>query len=70
MVDESVRVEVWEGGTLRASAVYGTGSDSVRINEDEEHYITNFQPPSGNHTYTVKVFFNNYLQASMNVTAQ
>jgi len=70
VLDESVRVEVWEGATPRASAVYGTGSDSVRISEDDEQYIANFLPPTGNHSYTVKVFFNNYLQASLNVVAQ
>ena len=67
--DSSVRVEVWEGAALRASAVYGTGSDAVRI-EDDAHYVTNFQPPSGTHTYTVKVFFNGFLQASTNVSVQ
>jgi len=67
--DHSVRVEVWEGNALRASAVYGTGSDSVRI-ETDTHYITNFQPPAGIHSYTVKVFFNGYLQASTNVSVQ
>ena len=67
VADTSVRVEVWEGSTLRFTAVYGDGSGAVRI--EDEHYITNFMPPSGNHTYAVKVFFNGSLQASTNVFA-
>ena len=54
----------------RFAAVYGDGSDAVRINEDHEHYIANFHPPAGNHTYTVKVFFNGFLQASTNFITQ
>ena len=67
VADTNVEVEIWEGNTLRFSAVEGDGSDAVRI--EDEKYITNFHPPSGNHTYTVKVFFNGYLQASTNVFA-
>ena len=68
VADTSVRVEVWEANALRFTAVYGDGSDSVRI--ENSQYITNFNPPAGNHTYTVKVFFNNYLQATTTVVAQ
>jgi len=70
VADSSVRVEVWEGTALRSTAVHGDGSDAVRINQDEEQYIASFHPPSGNHTYTVKVFFNDYLQASTNFTTR
>jgi len=67
VADTSVRVEVWEGSDLRFTAVYGDGSDAVRIEDDK--YITNFHPPNGSHAYAVKVFFNGYLQASTNVFA-
>jgi hypothetical protein len=70
VADSTVRVEVWEGTVLQFSAVYGDGSDFVRINEDQGHYIANFKPAAGNHTYTVKVLFNGYLQASRNVVTQ
>lgn len=63
VTDTRVRVEVWEGSNLRFSAVFGDGSDAVRI-EEGTHYIANFHPPSGNHTYVLKVFFNDLLQAS------
>jgi hypothetical protein len=69
VADTSVRVEVWEASNLRFTAVYGDGSDAVRI-ETGTQYITNFHPPSGNHTYTVKVFFNNYLQATTTFAVQ
>lgn len=63
VTDSRVSVEVWEGTVQRFSAVLGDGSDAVRI-EENTHYIVNFHPPSGNHTFVVKVFFNNLLQAS------
>ena len=63
VADTRVRVEVWEGSSLRFSAVSGDGSDAVRI-EDDTHYIANFHPPSGTHSYVLKVFFNDLLQAS------
>jgi len=68
VTDASVRVEVWEGNVLRKTAVLGDGSDAVRIETDQ--YVTNFNPPAGLHTYTVKVFFNNFLQASTSVATQ
>ena len=70
VADSSVRVEVWEGTVQRFAAVHGDGSDAVRINEDDEHYIANFHPPSGSHAYTVKVFFNGFQQASTNFTTR
>ena len=71
VADTSVRVEVWEASTLRFTAVYGTGSDAVRIEDDNTHYITNFiRPDSSSHTYMAKVFFNGYLQASLNFTVK
>ena len=66
VADTSVRVEVREAGTLRFRAVYGTGSDAVRIDEDNTQYITNFhRPDSSSHSYTARVFFNDYLQAEL-----
>jgi len=70
VADSSVRVEVWEAGVQRFAAVYGDGSDAVRINETDEHYIANFHPPAGNHSYTVKVFFNGFQQASTNFNSR
>ena len=70
VADSSVRVEVWEGSDQRFAAVYGDGSDAVRIQEADEHYIANFHPPSGNHTYKVKVFFNTFEQASRTFTSR
>ncbi len=71
VADTSVRVEVWEASTLRFSAVYGTGADAVRIDADNTHYVTNFsRPDSSSHTYTAKVFFNGFLQASLNFTVR
>lgn len=74
VADSSVRVEVWEGTVQgpvqRFAAVYGDGSDAVRIQEADEHYLANFHPASGNHTYTVKVFFNGFPQASTNFTTR
>ena len=42
VADTGVKVEVWEGSTLRFTAVEGDGSDAVRI--EDAKYITNFQP--------------------------
>lgn len=64
VADTRVHVEVWEGSEVRYSADYGDGSDSVRI-EDGIQYVANFHPAAGNHTYTAKVYFNGYLQASL-----
>jgi hypothetical protein len=69
VTDTRVRVEVSEGSALRFSAVFGDGNDAVRI-EEGTLYITNFHPPSGNHTYVLKVFFNNLLQASTNFSTR
>ena len=66
VADTSVQVEVWEGSTPLFTAVYGTGDDKVRIDDDNTHYITNFhRPDKSSHTYTAKVFFKGYLQASL-----
>jgi len=70
VADTSVRVEVLEGGVLRFGAVYGDGTDAVRIQQVDEQYIANFKPAKGSHTYTVNVYFNNYLQASTTVTTK
>jgi hypothetical protein len=70
VADTSVRVEVLEGGVLRFAAVYGDGTDAVRIQQVDEQYIANFKPAKGSHTYTVNIFFNNYLQASTTVTTK
>lgn len=70
VADSSVRVEVWEGTVLQFTAVQGDGSDSVRIQQDDEQYIANFKPTKGVHTFTIKVFFNDSLQASTTVSTR
>ena len=70
VADSSVRVEVWEGTVQRFAAVHGDGSDAVRLQEADEHYIANFHPSSGSHIYTVKVFFNGFQQATTNFTTR
>ena len=67
--DTSVRFELYEGDELKLNAVFGTGPGKVRIDDLSTHYLTVFNTQSG-HTYTVKVFFNNYLQASQTFTVQ
>jgi hypothetical protein len=66
VADERVSVKVYEGTTLLFTAVYGEGSDSVRIDVEAGQYIANFQTAAGAHVYTAKVFFNNVQQASIN----
>ena len=43
---------------------------AVRIDEVQGQYITNFQPASGVHTYTVKVLFGGFEQASKSFTTK
>jgi hypothetical protein len=62
--DESVRILVYEGATLKADAVHGDGAANVRIDDLDGHYITNFQTEAGVHTYTIEVYFNSLLHAS------
>jgi hypothetical protein len=70
VADERVRVEVSEGGVNKFVATPGDGSDAVRIDNVMGQYIANFQPASGVHTYTVKVFFGAFEQASKNFTTK
>jgi hypothetical protein len=71
VADTTVQVEVWEASTRRFTAVYGTGDEAVRIDVDSAQYITNFhRPDSSSHTYTAKVFFNGFLQASLDFTVR
>ena len=48
----------------------GEGNDAVRINEVHGQYITNFQPASSVHAYTVKVSFGGFEQASKDFTTK
>jgi len=70
VADSRVRVEVWEGNIPQFAANVGDGNDAVRIDEIQGQYITNFKPASGVHTYTVKVFFGGFEQASKNFTTK
>ena len=70
VADDRVRVEVSEGGVTKFVATFGDGSDAVRIDDVTGQYITNFKPESGVHTYTVKVFFGGFEQASKNFTTK
>ena len=58
------------GSVSQAVAILGDGSDAVRIDDVQGQYITNFKPASGAHTYTVKVFFDGFEQASKNFTTK
>ncbi|HEU4938793.1 MAG TPA: hypothetical protein VFT39_20230 [Vicinamibacterales bacterium] len=64
VADNRVSVEVWEGTVRRFVATFGEGSDAVRIDDVQGQYIANFNPASGVHTYTVKVLFGGFEQAS------
>ena len=66
VADNRVSVEVWEGAIQQFVATFGEGSDAVRIDEVQGQYITNFKPASGVHTYTVKVLFDGFEQATKN----
>ena len=68
--DESVKIAVYEGSVEKFVAVFGEGSDFVRIDDLDGHYITNFQTAAGQHTYTVKVYFNDVLHASLNFSVR
>ena len=68
--DESVQIRVYEGATLKFEATFGEGADSVRIDDLDGHYITNFQTEAGPHTYTAKVSFNGLVHASVNFTVR
>jgi hypothetical protein len=70
VADNRVSVEVWEGGVRTFVAAFGEGSDAVRIDEVQGQYITNFKPAPGVHTYTVKVFFGGFEQASKTFTTK
>ena len=70
VADERVSVKVYEGTTLVFTAVFGEGSDSVRIDPVAEQYITNFQTSAGAHTYTAKVLFNGFEQQSINCSVR
>jgi len=70
VADERVSVEVFENGSSKFVANFGDGSEAVRIDEVQGQYITNFKPASGVHTYTVKVFFGGFEQASKSFTTK
>jgi len=70
VADERVSVEVFEGNVSNFVATFGDGTESVRIDEVQGQYITNFKPAAGVHTYTVKVFFGGFEQASTTFTTK
>jgi len=70
VADQRVSVEVFENGVSKFVATFGDGSEAVRIDEVQGQYITNFKPASGVHTYTVKVFFGGFEQASKTFTTK
>lgn len=70
VADERVSVEVFEGNVSKFAATFGDGTESVRIDEVQGQYITNFKPAAGVHTYTVKVFFGGFEQASTTFTTK
>lgn len=70
VADNRVSVEVWEGSVKHFDASFGDGSEAVRIDEEQGQYITNFKPAPGIHTYTVKVLFGGFEQASKDFTTK
>lgn len=70
VADNRVRVEIFEDGASKFVANFGDGNEAVRIDEVQGQYITNFTPASGVHTYTVKVFFGGFEQASKSFTTK
>lgn len=70
VADNRVSVEVWEGAERKFVATFGEGSSAVRIDEVQGQYLTNFTPASGVHTYTVKVLFGGFEQASKSFTTK
>jgi hypothetical protein len=70
VADNRVSVEVWEDNIRQFVASSGDGSDAVRIDEVQGQYIANFKPASGVHTYTVKVLFGGFEQASKSFTTK
>lgn len=70
VADDRVSVEVSEGSVRRFVATFGEGSEAVRIDEVKGEYITNFNPASGVHNYTVKVLFGGLEQASKDFTTK
>ena len=70
VVDQRVSVEVFENGVSTFVATFGDGSEAVRIDEVQGQYITNFKPAAGVHTYTVKLFFDGFEQASKTFTTK
>ena len=70
VADSRVSVEVWEGSVRQFVATFGEGSDGVRIDDVQGQYIANFKPAPGVHTYTVKVLFGGFEQASKDFTTK
>lgn len=70
VIDQRVSVEVLESGVSKFVATFGEGSEAVRIDEGQEQYIANFKPAPGVHTYTIKVFFGGFEQASRTFTTK
>ena len=70
VADDRVSVKVFEGGVSKFVATFGDGSDAVRIDDVKGEYITNFKPESGDRTFTVKVFFGEFEQASKTFTTK
>ena len=70
VADERVSVEVLENGVSKFLAFFGDGTGAVRIDAAQEQYIANFQPASGVHTYTLKVYFGGFEQASTTFTTK
>lgn len=70
VADNRVSVKVIENGVSQFVATFGDGSDAVRIDEVQGQYIANFKPAPGAHTYTVKVYFGGFEQASKDFTTK
>ena len=70
VADNRVSVEVWEGTARKFVATYGEGSDAVRIDDVQGQYIANFRHASGVHTYTVRVLFAGFEQATKAFTTR
>jgi hypothetical protein len=57
VVDNSVKVVVYEGAANAFESLFGEGSAGVRIDETTGQYITNFKTATGAHNYRADVFF-------------
>jgi hypothetical protein len=66
MHDESVEVKIFRGAgaTPVFSASFGEGSANVRIDDESEQYIVNFQTAAGANDYVAKVYFNGVLHST------